>query len=272
MSDNYIKQIEGLIDELDSILAKDIELKQFIEKCRGFAKTHFPSSSTFLNRLQNISTEPKGSYFPEMYAKLKGQALDDCKISIEEILKSSINEYQGLIIDKPFDEIIIHEESQYLEFKSTLCWDVKSSKMDKKLMGEIIMKSISAFSNSEGGILLIGVDNDKRILGLADDYKTFNNGSGNRDDFELYFTTLVINNFSKTFAKDNLSVEFPSVGKKEVCLIRVKKGSMPYTVRISDKFGQTKEKFFIRVNNSSRDIDNLLELAKYIKCRFPNWH
>jgi predicted HTH transcriptional regulator len=187
-------------------------------------------------------------------------------------LKASKEEFNRLIIDKPFEEIIKYDENQFLEFKSTLCWDVKNSKVDTKIMGEIVMKSISAFSNSEGGVLLIGVKNDKKILGLTDDYKTFKNGSGNRDDFELHLTTLIINNFSKTFAKDNLSIEFPKSGKNEICLIRIAKSQIPYTVKISDKTGQQKEKFFVRVKNSSRDIDNLLELARYIKHRFPTWN
>jgi hypothetical protein len=269
---SFISEINLLTSELDKISTTDVELKQFIEKCRAFASTFLASDSKPFIQLKNISTEPKGSYFPEMYSKEKGQALVDCKKELVDFLKNSTDEFNSLIIDKPFEEIIKHEESQCLEFKSTLCWDVNSSKVDKKIMGEIIMKSISALSNSEGGVLLIGIRDDKVVLGLYDDYKTFKNGSGNRDHFELHLTTLIINNFSKTFAKDNLSIEFPKIGKKEICLIRIKKSSSPLTVKITDKSGQAKEKFFIRVNNSSRDIDDLIEFARYIKKRFPKWN
>lgn len=269
---SFFKEIEALTNELKNTTFSEIELKQFIKKCRAFASKYLTMENKAFIQLNNISTEPKSSYFPEMYVKVKAQSLEDCKSALVTFLNTSADEFNRLIIDKPFEEIIKHEESQYLEFKSTLCWDVKSSKMDKKHMGEIIMKSISAFSNSDGGVLLIGVDNDKKVLGLKDDYKTFKNGLGNQDDFELHLTTLVINNFSKTFAKDNLDIEFPRIGNKEVCIIRIKKGLTPFTIKISDKNGQVKEKFFIRVNNSSRDIDDLLEFAKYIKQRFPNWN
>ena len=89
-------------------------------------------------QLNTISTEPKGSYFPEMYAKLKQESLIECKQSLSFYLANLKEEYNRLVIDKPFEEIIKHEEGQFLEFKSTLCWDVKSSKIDKKIMGEII--------------------------------------------------------------------------------------------------------------------------------------
>lgn len=34
-------------------------------------------------------------------------------------------------------------------------------------------------------------------------------------EFELHLTTLLVNNFSKVFAKDNLTIEFPVINKKK---------------------------------------------------------
>lgn len=269
---DFYAQIDNLSSELNSSSVNELEMKKLLLKTKSIAQSFFPIDNKIFQHLNEISIEPRGTYFPEMYDKEKNKALNTCKLSLQNFIEFSKTEFNRLLIDKPFEEIIKHEEGQFLEFKSTLCWDVNTSKVDKKLMGEIIMKSISAFSNSEGGILLIGIKDDKKILGLADDYKTFKNGAGNRDDFELHLTTLIINSFSKTFAKDNLSIEFPKSGNKEICLIRISKSDVPYTVKISDKTGQQKEKYFIRVNNSSRDIDNLIELVRYIKKRFPNWN
>lgn len=267
----FYTDIEQIYSSLNGA-SSGAELKNSISECRKLTKQYFSEKLELFEQLNRISTEPTQAYFPEMHEKVKVQALEECKKSILHYLGALKNEYGNNLIGNSLDEIIQHEESQVLEFKSTLCWDVKNSKADKKMMGEIIMKSISAFSNSEGGILLIGVQDDKEILGLNYDYHTFNNGLGSRDDFELHLTTLIINCFSKSFAKDNLSIEFPKIEGKEICLIRIKKGDAPYTVKITDKGGQAKEKFFIRVNNSSRDIDSLLEFAKYIKRRFPTWN
>jgi len=269
---DFYSQIAALSSEINASSVNEYEIKKLLVKTKLIVESFFPIDNKIFQHLNEISTEPKGTYFHEMYDKEKNNALKACKQSLLNFILFSKTEFDRLIINNPFEEIIKYEESQFLEFKSTLCWDVNSSKVDKKLMGEIIMKSISAFSNSEGGVLIIGIQNDKKILGLADDYKTFRNGAGNRDDFELHLTTLIINSFSKTFAKDNLSIEFPMIGKKEICLIRINKSKIPYTVKISDKTGQQKEKYFIRINNSSRDIDDLLEMVRYIKKRFPQWN
>jgi hypothetical protein len=269
---DFLKEITTLSNELQNLTVNEVLLKEFIKKSHIFISTFFDSDSKLFQELRAISTEPKEAYFPEMYPKVKQESLINCKYELSNLLNASVNEFNKSIFNKSITEILEYEESQYLEFKSTLCWDIKNAKDDKKLMGEIIMKSIAAFSNSEGGILLIGIDNDKKILGLDDDYKTFKSGLGNRDDFELHLSTLAINVFSKTFVKDNLAIEFPFVSEKEVCVIRIAKGATPYTIKILDKAGQPKEKFFIRVNNSSRDIDDLLEFARYIKLRFISWN
>lgn len=269
---SFVTKIESLKVELESLVMTDSVIIAFIAKSKIILKQQFGGNHYLVKKIDSITTKPKGAYFSEMIDKENAQALINCKNDLMEIFNSSVDELNKLIIDQPIEVIIKKEESQFLEFKSTLIWDIVNSKADKKIMGEIIMKSISAFSNSEGGVLLIGVSDDKKILGLNSDYMTFTNGTGNRDDFELHLTSLIINNFSKTFAKDNLSIEFPIIDSKEICLIRIKKGNEPYTIKISDKSGQQKEKFFIRVKNSSRDIDNLLEFARYIKKRFTDWN
>src|SRR5690625_6416401 len=73
-------------------------------------------------------------------------------------------------------QIINEGESSILEFKSTLRWNIRESRHDKK-MEEVIMKSIVAFANGEGGKLLIGVADDGEILGLQNDYNTLKNRS-----------------------------------------------------------------------------------------------
>ena len=62
-------------------------------------------------------------------------------------------------------------ESETLEFKSSLRWDAKRSQLNKKLE-EVVLKTIGAFNNSRGGILVIGVDDGGNILGLENDYST----------------------------------------------------------------------------------------------------
>src|SRR5690606_31912102 len=64
-------------------------------------------------------------------------------------------------------------ENSNIEFKSTLRVDIKTNKPEKYI--EIsAMKTIAAFLNTNGGVLFIGVNDDKNILGLTHDFDSFN--------------------------------------------------------------------------------------------------
>jgi len=66
-------------------------------------------------------------------------------------------------------EILKQDENRFLEFKSSLRWDYRQEKLNP-ILEDVIIKTVAAFGNSDGGILLIGVDDDKNILGLQNDY------------------------------------------------------------------------------------------------------
>jgi CheY-like chemotaxis protein len=53
-------------------------------------------------------------------------------------------------------------EDNLVEFKSTLEWDVKENKKNSELIFSTL-KSLAAFLNSEGGTLVIGVEDDKNM-------------------------------------------------------------------------------------------------------------
>ena len=62
-------------------------------------------------------------------------------------------------------------ESQKLEYKSSMRWNMKKNEKDSNLEGEIA-KELCAFMNSGGGDLLIGVDDSGNPIGLEGDYST----------------------------------------------------------------------------------------------------
>ncbi len=70
-------------------------------------------------------------------------------------------------------ETIARGENKYCEFKSSLRLDIKKG-IPEKYIEHTAFKNIAAFLNREGGTLIIGVDDDKNILGLEQsDYTTF---------------------------------------------------------------------------------------------------
>ena len=85
-------------------------------------------------------------------------------------------------------------------------WDHIKGAVNSKLE-QAVLKTIAAFSNAEGGTLLIGVNDEGEVIGLDYDYTSL---KGNRDEFELHLRNLINQNFGKIFASNNL-VTFKSV-------------------------------------------------------------
>jgi hypothetical protein len=113
-----------------------------------------------------------------------------------DLIARKLNDFMNSLIaepqpprHRPIGDLIDLGESYVLEFKSTLQWDMIQLRQNKELRYGCL-KTISAFLNSEGGTLVIGVEDDGTILGLGHDLKLL---SGSRDKLEQLLTRLVTN-------------------------------------------------------------------------------
>jgi uncharacterized protein with ParB-like and HNH nuclease domain len=138
-------------------------------------------------------------------------------------------------------DVIQSGEHDFVEFKSTMRWNIRENQVDKK-MEEIILKTIAAFNNSQGGKLIIGVADDGEILGLENDYNTLKEGS--KDNFELHLRNLLNASFGKEFGITQIKVKFPNLEEKEICEIDIQKGKKPLYVEVTDKNGAKFKKFY----------------------------
>ncbi|MEA1951818.1 MAG: putative DNA binding domain-containing protein, partial [Planctomycetota bacterium] len=59
-------------------------------------------------------------------------------------------------------------ESEQVEFKSTLRWNLHTGKPDKRIENACL-KTVAAYLNSDGGVLLVGIDDEGRAVGLEPD-------------------------------------------------------------------------------------------------------
>lgn len=149
------------------------------------------------------------------------------------------------------EDLIAEGENGEVEFKETLRWDVKQGTVNKELEG-VIMKTIAAFGNAQGGTLLIGVADNGTISGLDNDYKALN--GGDRDKFELHLKTLAINAFGEAVAATKLKLTFPQIEEKEICRVDIMPANKPIYLRLADKSGAAQERFYVRSGNSSREM------------------
>ena len=67
------------------------------------------------------------------------------------------------------EELLKLQESKTLEFKSSLRWNLKEDRKDDRHVTHAALKTIAAFLNTEGGDLLIGADDDRKVLGIEHD-------------------------------------------------------------------------------------------------------
>ena len=149
------------------------------------------------------------------------------------------------------EDLIAEGESDELEFKSTLRWDLKEGTVNKKLE-DVIIKTVAAFANSDGGSVLIGVDDDGNVLGLDPDYNSLT--TADRDSFELHLRNLLRQQFGPTFVTSKVAITFHAIEGKEVCQLEALPVKEPLIVTTKDKNGQTVEKFYARSGNSSQEI------------------
>jgi Putative DNA-binding domain len=96
------------------------------------------------------------------------------KEQVKQDALAAYRDFAPMSGDAEIVEIITTQDESYsLEFKSTARWDVDKNQKNPE-MEQVILKTVASFLNTEkGGTLLIGVTDDKEIIGLDLDYQTF---------------------------------------------------------------------------------------------------
>lgn len=153
------------------------------------------------------------------------------------------------------DELINRGESYNLEFKSTLRWNVKAGRKDPAIE-HASLKTISAFLNSSGGILLIGVEDDGNILGTGSDQFE------NEDRYLLHIWNLIKSSMGQDVSPF-INVSLEPYLSKQVCKVVCSRSSRPVFLR-QKGYG---EEFYIRIGPSSANLE-ISEALKYIADRF----
>lgn len=161
-------------------------------------------------------------------------------------------------------DLIAAGESDVVEFKSSLRWDMATDQLNKKLE-DVIMKSVSAFANTKGGFLLIGVNDVGEVLGLDKDYASMDGGS--RDKFERHLRQLAKDKFGISYTSTQVNCDFAKINGLEVCKITVRPAPQPLVIKVVDKNGQLGERLYVRNGNASQELP-ISEMHDYIKQRF----
>ncbi len=144
-------------------------------------------------------------------------------------------------------------EGSSIEFKSTMRMNLKTGKTGKEI--EVAwLKAVVGFLNTEGGVLLIGVDDDGGILGLeADNFD-------NDDKCRLHFKNLINQHIGLELSK-LLFFEIVEVDGKKVVIIDCDVSMEPVFLK-----NKKEESFYIRSGPSSVQL-SVSKVLKYLEHR-----
>ena len=252
-------------------LAQEITNRAVITQIANRSKSNKPAAGYLKSVRENFPGALKLQVIPEQeelwqIENYEGFLQQRRKMLAEELNRflENITETEDARTTIDAAELIQEGETHHVEFKTTLRYDMREDRVNKKLE-EVILKTIAAFSNSEGGILMMGVTDDMEVIGLENDYNTLK--KADRDGFELHLRNLINHAYGTDFASSYLKISFPIVDDTEICLVEVKPGVKPLFTKVKDKHGAEHQMFFVRSGNSSPGM-NIEESANYIRNRF----
>ena len=148
------------------------------------------------------------------------------------------------------ENLIRRGESDTLEFKSTLRTNLKTGEKDKR-MEKAVLKTLTAFLNTEGGTLLIGVTDEGEILGI--DEESFDN----RDKMNLHMTNLISSQIGDEFLP---YIRFKLIEFEDKAVMKVVCKRCDIPVFLKD--GKT-EQYYVRSGPSSVELTGS-DMVKYV--------
>ena len=163
-----------------------------------------------------------------------------------------LNEFMNGLVSEPeptkersVAELIELGEGPNLEFKSTLQWDVVQNQRNNGLRDSVV-KTVAAFLNSEGGTLVIGVEDSGEIYGLERDLGMLDNST---DRFMQMLSSLVADRIGPEFSR-LVRIHFEDLSEKQVCVVDVDRSTEPAFMT-----SQKGREFYVRLGNTSRALD-----------------
>jgi hypothetical protein len=136
----------------------------------------------------------------------------------------------------------------------------------------IIARSIAGFLNTDGGDLIIGIQEDRiknsiQAVGIEEDYRKLQEKDRNPDGYRRMIVDSVIQKYLPEIyntASRFIHLSFPSISGRTLCHVHIMPADKPVFVSIGNE-----ELFFIRVDASTRSLTGKV-LTQYILTRFSS--
>jgi len=175
------------------------------------------------------------------------------QVDVSNVLDGSIH-----LETTTLQQIIWQGETEFVEFKSTLRYNLNSGNRDAKLE-QVVAQELCGFANTSGGIVIIGVGDTGEAKGLEYDFKTLGQHK-TEDSFRLMVTDIITQYLDRPL--EGLKILFENYANKRVCVIMVAKSRQPSYCLIEGR-----AEFYVRVSNSVRRLD-VRQAVDYIHDNF----
>ncbi len=199
-----------------------------------------------------VADSPMQDYFPILLVLL-GLWLATLLFTVTFLRREKRRRFLDVhrLSEKEILDLISQGESEQLEFKSTLRWNLKTGKPGKEI--ELAsLKTVAAFMNTAGGTLLVGVNDEGGIVGIDSDQFP------NHDKYLRHFGNIFNQHIGLEFA-EFVDFAIRTVKGKEILVVHCRKSSKPVFLKHKGE-----EMFFIRNGPSSRQL-TMSQMLKYLR-------
>ena len=154
-------------------------------------------------------------------------------------------------------------EDGTLEFKSTARKNLRTGKKDAAVEWAVF-KTVAAFANAAGGSLVVGVDDQAKVVGVDHDFEFLQTRAQNADGWESWLTGAIGARLGQE-AKVLIEIGWCEIDHRSVAWVEVKPSRRPIYAR------DEKEKvhFFVRTGNSTTEMQ-VDSATTYVKDHFPD--
>ncbi len=171
--------------------------------------------------------------------------------------KETLIKKQKQLLKNDILNLIELGENNWVEFKSSMKYDYFKKTPNKELE-IVIAKTIVGFINGKGGKLIIGVDDEGKILGIENDFKTLKHQ--NKDGFERNVFRIISTYIGQEFCYKT-QVLFYQINEKEICLVHIEPSKKPAYVTDGKK-----TTFYLRTGNATYPL-SVKETVTYLESR-----
>ena len=157
-------------------------------------------------------------------------------------------------------EILDAEENERLEYKSSAYFSFQDQNTpDSVIFQASVLKPVAGFLNGKGGTLAIGVQDNRKVIGVEKDLELKN---WDIDKYVRSITSSIISELGGV-AGTMTTISIHEYDGRKICFVEIQRSPDPIYL----KTPKNPETFYVRINNTTRELTGP-DLVAYVRKRW----